>query len=323
MSNNILDSNNNSSTLPDDPRGDMPLIVSMLFLFFTVAVSAMIGLGLIALLGYLLGYEVSELVGRIGDNSSATDRNFLRSTILINHVTMFIIPGIVFGIYLHGKSWWSYFNLNINPKVINIISGVFLLLLSMPLVQFLFWINKNWIPLPEWARSMEAETANAISSLLLTDTSFEFLFNVLIIAVVPAIGEELIFRGIIQKQFEKHFNSAIVAIWLAAFIFSAFHFQFEGFLPRFVLGALLGYLYYWSGNLWVPIIAHFMNNFLQILAQYLFQNEMSDIDLESVEMSPIWQWLPSLVLVFTVAHFIRAYNKDLKHKTDNIINTKV
>ncbi len=312
MSNDILDTNNSSSTSANDPGVELPLVVSMLFLFFTVATSAMIGLGLIALLGYLLGYEVSELAGGLGNNSSSTDRNFLRSTILINHLTMFVIPGIVFGVYLYGKSWWSAFRLGISPKMINVVSGVFLLLLSMPLVQFLFWVNQNWIPLPDWARSMEAETADAISGLLTADSSFEFLFNVLIIAVVPAIGEELIFRGIIQKQFEKHFNNAITGIWLAALIFSAFHFQFEGFLPRFMLGALLGYLYYWSGNLWVPTIAHFMNNFLQILAQYLYQKEMSDLDLESIEMIPMWQWVPSLVLVFTVGYFIRQYNRDLK-----------
>lgn len=312
---------NNNPFFSGVSREDMPLVPSLLLLFLTIAVSGLLGLLLIRLLGMAYGFDLTDLMSGFSDTSSSTDRNLFRFTILLNHLTMFVLPGIIFSVFIYGKRWLSFLKLNVGPKFVNVLGGVFLLLLSMPFVQFLFWFNQNKIPLPDWARTMEADTADTINSLLIADAPYEFFFNALVIALIPAIGEELIFRGILQKRFEKSFQNAMIGIWLSAFVFSAFHLQFEGFLPRFVLGALLGYLYYWSGNLWVPIIAHFMNNFLQILAQFLYQKEMSDIDLESVDMIPFWQWIPSLVLVFTVGYFLHQYNRDLKNEpqaTDSV-----
>lgn len=315
----ILDVENNSP--PNRNGTEMPIVVSLLFLFFTIAVSGLIGIGLVGLLGKLFGFELSDLVANLSNNSTSTDRNFFRLTILINHLTMFVIPGIIFCIFMYGKRWFSYLKLNTFPQLTNLAGGVILLLVSMPFVQFLFWINQNWIPLPDWAKTMEANTTDTINNLLIADAPYEFIFNVVIIALIPAVGEELIFRGILQKQLENSFRNAIVGIWVAALIFSAFHMQFEGFLPRLILGALLGYLYYWSRNLWVPIIAHFMNNFLQILAQYLLQKEISDIDLDSIEMIPWWQWLTSLSLILVVSYLLQQYNRELISNYFNNKNT--
>ncbi|MFK7810145.1 MAG: lysostaphin resistance A-like protein [Saprospiraceae bacterium] len=303
-----MESEQNNSLFSSSERVEMPLVVSMLLLFLTISVFGLVGFGLIRLLGMLFDIDIAGLMSGLSDNSTSTDRNFLRTSILINHLTMIVLPGIVFTIFSYRKGWLSFLNLNKSPQFINLFGGVILLLVSMPFVQFLFWVNKNWIPLPSWARTMEASTADTISNLLTVDASYEFFFNVLIIALIPALGEELIFRGIIQKEVTKGFRNSIVGIWVAALIFSAFHFQFEGFMPRLVLGALLGYLYYWSNNLWVPILAHFMNNFLQILAQFLFQKEISDMDLDSLEMPPTWQWLFSLTLIFALGYYLQQYN---------------
>jgi len=97
-----------------------------------------------------------------------------------------------------------------------------------------------------------------------------FWVGVVVIAIVPAVSEELVFRGVIQKNLVRWF-SPHVGVWLGAAIFSAIHFQFFGFVPRFVLGLALGYLYLWSGNILVSMAAHFTQNAFQLLILYLTQ----------------------------------------------------
>jgi len=123
--------------------------------------------------------------------------------------------------------------------------------------------------LEEWMVSAE-EQASRLTKLLLSGNSPTDLFwNMLVIAVIPAIGEELLFRGIIQRQFAELAGNKHFGIVLTAFLFSALHMQFFGFFPRFVLGLVLGYLFQWSGNLWMPILAHFFNNALTVFLTWI------------------------------------------------------
>ena len=93
--------------------------------------------------------------------------------------------------------------------------------------------------------------------------------NLVIIAALPAIGEELIFRGVFQKILQNLFRSGHLSVWFTSFLFSAIHFQFYGFLPRFILGLIFGYLFLWSRNIWLPVIAHFINNAVPTVGAYI------------------------------------------------------
>jgi len=95
------------------------------------------------------------------------------------------------------------------------------------------------------------------------------LFNIFMIAIVAAIGEELIFRGVIQKIFARWTGNIHLAIIITGFLFSLIHLQFYGFFPRWLLGVMFGYLMVWSGTLWLPIFAHFVNNAVAVLVSYL------------------------------------------------------
>ena len=99
------------------------------------------------------------------------------------------------------------------------------------------------------------------------------------VAMIPAIGEELLFRGVLQKQLIKGLGNAHVAIILTAVIFSAFHLQFLGFFSRALLGMLFGYLYYWSKNMWYPILTHFTNNGLALLLAIIYGVDMDAKDM--------------------------------------------
>jgi len=119
---------------------------------------------------------------------------------------------------------------------------------------------------------------------LKVDYSYELLLNLVVIALLPALGEELIFRGIIQQKLAASWQQPQLAIWATAIIFSSIHLQFQGFFPRVLLGAALGYLFMWTRNLWIPIFAHFVFNASQILVQYFFyQQEETTWSLEDME----------------------------------------
>ena len=124
-----------------------------------------------------------------------------------------------------------------------------------------------------WARDKEDQAAGLTKFLTDFNSPGRLLVGLIVIAIVPAVAEELVFRGGVQRNLVQWFNSRHVGVWLAAAIFSAIHVQFFGFVPRFVLGLVLGYLYEWSGNIVVSMAAHFTQNAFQLLLLYLFQTK--------------------------------------------------
>jgi len=136
-------------------------------------------------------------------------------------------------------------------------------------------------------RKLEDTLAELTKFLIDFDGTGEFLLGLLVIAVLPGVGEELLFRGVLQNKLHQLSKNAHLAIWVSAFIFSAFHLQFYGLLPRMLLGALFGYLYIWSGTLLVPMFAHFLNNGYTLTAVYLHKLGVIETDIENAEVS--WQ----------------------------------
>jgi len=138
----------------------------------------------------------------------------------------------------------------------------------------------------------------ALQTLFLVMPTFTvFIVNLIIIGLLPAIAEEFLFRGALQQLLYEGFKNIHVAIWVTAIIFSAIHVQFYGFVPRMILGAILGYLFYWSGNIWVPIIGHLFNNGGQVALTYLHQQGVIKYDIDTDETVPIYLALVSALLL--------------------------
>jgi membrane protease YdiL (CAAX protease family) len=178
-----------------------------------------------------------------------------------------------------------------------------LMLVSIPLVLYTYSINKM-LPIPESWHLMEAQTDEALKGLLQMNNPLELLGNLVIIALLPAIGEELVFRGVLQQQLLRRMKNPWVALLVSACVFSFIHFQFEGFLPRAMLGFILGWLYWKTQNFWVPVAAHFFNNGLQVFGQYLYGQKVSTIDFEQDIEVPWFAALISAFMVFVVARLI-------------------
>lgn len=148
-----------------------------------------------------------------------------------------------------------------------------------------------------WARERETLAEELTRFFTTFESTSDFLLGAFVIALLPAIGEELVFRGMLQPELFRATGNHHAAIWITAIIFSAFHMQFFGFVPRMVLGALFGYLYLWSGNILIPMFAHFVNNGFSVLMIYLYQKGTVTIDIDSPEAAP-WPVVIGFTTVF-------------------------
>lgn len=301
--------------LPDYPKVRLVLLA----LASLCLVGAVLGAFAYQEIASIAGWKISAMDTETLSIQTAADRWQLRLLLALNHLFTFLLPSATIIAIFYGQFRYAYWQGNAHEEEPRWrvadwrdylllrrfphwkIAGVTILLMlsSLPLVIWLYQINKGF-PMPEAFRLIEEQTEAAIKGLLVMDSPVEFLANLALIALLPAIGEELVFRGVLQRQLMRRIARPWIAILLSAAIFSAVHMQFEGFLSRWLLGVLLGWLYWRSGNFWVPVLAHFFNNGLQIVAQYLYKNELSSVDLEQDINVPWPAALVSLLLLLGV-----------------------
>lgn len=232
---------------------------------------------LIAAWENMAGMDTQATVKSIAENNTPTSRQWLRSTNLLAHLLTFTVAALATAWWVFRHDWAANLGLSRRPSWGKLAAALSFILLTMPWVQLTYWLNKQ-LPLPQTLADMEAQTGEMIKALLVMERPAELWYMLLVIALAPAVGEELLFRGIVQVQIQRWQRSPHLAVWVTALLFSAIHFQFAGFLPRMLLGAVLGYLFLWTGSLWTSIAAHFAVNASQVLAQYFVRT-----DLESVE----------------------------------------
>ncbi len=269
----------------------MKLLLLVLLMFGSALVVLVIGM----LVGTLFfGTEILSGMGADPANVA-----YLRYVQIISHLGLFITASLLFA-FLVGQHPMAYLQGQRSPNGRSLWLSAAIMLAAVPLVYYLGYLNQS-LSLPEsfkalesWMRQME-DSAEEITRLLLDVSSWQgLLFNLFMIAVIPAIGEEFIFRGALQRIFRQWTGSTHVAVLLAAVLFSAMHLQFFGFLPRLLLGILLGYMMVYTKNIWVPVFAHFFNNAAAVILYYGISQSGSEFDMDSVGEMPM-AWLPALV----------------------------
>jgi len=181
--------------------------------------------------------------------------------------------------------------------------GALLVMLSLvPLSDWLsnlnegFHLPQRWAALEQSLRDIEDLSQRTVEGLLLRDGAGVFCLNILVLAILPALCEELLFRGALQQTLCRLFANQHAAVWVTAAIFSLFHLEFFAFLPRFVLGVALGYLFVYGKSIWINAFAHFVNN-AAVVVMYAFVNA-GKIDISVAESfnSPWYLALASLAL---------------------------
>jgi hypothetical protein len=250
------------------------------------------------------------------------DLGFLRYLLIIQDISLLIIPSIIILVMMKPEHSAGFPGIK-KPRFKEVGLVIILTFCIFPVTSFTGQINSA-MHLPDWLTGVEKwmiekeDKANYLINLIMTaDTFGIMILNLLIVAALPAIGEELIFRGVFQKIFYNIFKSGHLAIWITAFIFSTLHFQFFGFVPRFILGLVFGYLFFWSGTLWLPVISHFVNNAVPVILAYIEGLEklsrLSDI--------PLWQQAIFLPLPVTIILVILFYFRNKSYNRNANLNS--
>lgn len=232
---------------------------------------------------------------------------------LAQSVGLFIVPALIVA-WLFSQNSGEYLMTRKRPFAVSAILAVLVVLAANPLINVIGLWNME-MTFPSWLSGVESwmkekeDSAKELTDLFVnTDNTQGLLYNIFLIGLIPAIGEELLFRGVIQRIFTDWVKNKHVAIWITAIIFSAMHLQFYGFLPRAVLGAMFGYLLIWSGNLWLPVIAHFVNNTAAVIAYYLYNNNMMEINPDEIGVNSMYGVAGVISLVVVVFLFRIYFN---------------
>lgn len=281
-----------------------------------------IGLGQVGSLLALLinGYDLQSLQSL----SFMDDVKAIRLMAFANQVFSFMIPAIFLGFIFFRDQWTAFVGLRTSanfpaikaPSLNNTGLAILIMLLSWPLAQFLYLINMD-IPLPDFLIAMEDSTNDLIEGIVAVNSLPELLLVLVLVALTPAIGEELMFRGLLQRIITYNGLNKHLAVIVSALVFSAIHMQFQGFLTRFALGLILGYLFVFSGSLWISIIAHFLFNGSQVIIAY-FTKDMMDFSSE-----PSWSdfsypiFIGSTLLFLAVGYrFIKSNESSVTSKNN-------
>lgn len=275
----------------------------------------------------LIGIAAGSLVSGAGfqELSSYTIGNLDKSQVtglkvfqFFSAIGLFLVPAFVVPL-LFRERLARFLSLNRPQRWMPFVLVIPLLGFIYPFINWLNALNQaltlpeslSW--LMEWMKRTETENNQLIQSFVNQDSLGQYLLNVLVIAITAAVAEEFFFRGLIQRLLYQWNGRAHLAIVVTAFLFSAFHMQFFGFLPRFVLGLIMGYLLLFTGTIWVPVFAHFINNFAGITAAFLKEKGVLQAGVEEqMAMNyPFVTALVSLLLGGLIMFTLSRINNDL------------
>ncbi len=232
--------------------------------------------------------------------------NALKLLQIIGALGTFIFSSLLLS-FLYTGRWTGYFQFgrDINFRAI-ILLGV-IMIAALPFVNLLTDLNLRLeIPIKaveKYLRGLEEQTESLMMTLISAENISGLLINLFMIAIIPAIGEELVFRGLIQKHLGNIFRNGHIAILVAAAIFSLVHFQFYSFLPRFFLGLILGYAFYYGKSIWYPMIAHLVNNGLGVMFYYYYLKDQANESIEDIGTMEMMPYMALLSLIVVAALF--------------------
>lgn len=258
------------------------------------------GIALAALLTYLL--EISSILAILIEKIHYSGIQKGHILLFVSHLGTFIIPAVLF------FSWRKELTASLLGPAKCLSSKSFALVaicmvVTLPWVYGLYEWNK-WIGIPSWALEWENAGRETLKALLSEVNWTTFVVNLFLIALIPAIGEELIFRGIVQNILVSRIKSIGLGILITAAVFSAIHLQFEGFFPRLWLGMLLGYFYAVTKNILFPILGHFINNGIQLSAYYWLGGHESMLEPDYHPEVSWWAILMSAVATIWLCYML-------------------
>jgi uncharacterized protein len=243
----------------------------------------------------------------------------------LSAIGLFVVPPII-SAFLFSSKPSEYLGTKRKPELVSILIITMLLIAITPLINYVYALNQH-LNLPDalqwlenWMKDYEEKGALFQELFLSTKSINGLLFNVLVIALIPAIGEELLFRGLIQQMLHKATGKIHLAVILSAAFFSAFHMQFYGFVPRMLLGIVLGYAFAWSSSLWLPIFGHFFNNAMAVILAFLVHKKGLSFNQDTIGTEEGEIWLTAVSLVFSIACMYSLYKMRVKRLNEGVLS---
>lgn len=269
----------------------MVLVFASVFSFTGIFISKMI-----------FGVDMMQLYDLM--QNAKTDSNSRNALLVFQAIAgsigTFLVPALLFPKAI-GKFAPTYIKITQPFKAYYLLFAPLLIIISMPMISWISELNQaikfpaSMADFEVSIRNMEDQAKKLTEILVITNSPAQFFMNLVVVALLPAIAEEFFFRGVLQNFARQCFYNPHIAIWFTAIVFSGIHGQFYGFIPRVVLGALLGYLYLYSGNIWVVVIAHFVNNGLALLG-FVLSDIYKDVAIFSEEYHfPLYGSIISIV----------------------------
>ena len=258
----------------------------------------------IAISSLMFGFTLPEIASFPSNPNQAGALTVLRLSQFLSACGLFLFPPVAL-CYLRNIPLSIGLFTKQKPQFALFILAMVLMWIQLPLINLLATFNDALVfpeslkPLGEWMRIQEEQAAKLTEAFLSMPNPADLVISLFIMALIPALGEELLFRSTLQPLITKWTNKPIIAIGITAFVFSFIHFQFFGFLPRFFMGAFLGYLFYWSGSVWYSVAAHFANNGLAVCVYYLKQHDLINFSTDDLGSGPnaTFQVLISLCII--------------------------
>lgn len=232
----------------------------------------------------------------------------------------FVFPSLILA-YLFSDNYKTYLKIDMPVYFSISMLAILSMLVVSPFMNFIAYYNHQ-LHFPEFLKPLEdilrtQEDANqSLSETMLNAEDFwALILNIVVIGIFAAVGEEFLFRGVFQNIFGRFIRNKHLVIWIVAIVFSLAHFQFFGFIPRVLLGAYLGYLVLYTRNMWIPVMAHFTNNFFVILVYWNYRDEPEMLkNIDGVGTGSMW-WvaLLSLILFGLIFWMIRKQSHALQN----------
>lgn len=249
--------------------------------FWILILLFFLGLIIFSLIGALAAIPFAEInsiadLNKLSDFSNDKVVLGLKISQIVSAIGTFIIPAWLFAKFSSNNKL-EFLSLKIIPSWRMIFLGISIIIFAQPLINITAELNQQMhLPdflsgLENWMKDSEKQAEEITKAFLKTKGIGDLVLNIIVIALLAAVAEELFFRGSMQKLMIEWGGNKHIGIWITAAIFSAVHMQFYGFLPRMLMGAFLGYLLEWSGSLILPIIVHFVNNGLSVMIYYFIQ----------------------------------------------------
>ena len=260
------------------------------------------------------------VIALITQGNPLSDINTLKWIQLLQTITLFLLPSLMIA-YLGAKAPFSWLQLDKKADWKVFLWAVGIMLVALPAINLLAQWNQQmvlptWLSeLEEWMKNKEAEAEWLTKQFMSATTVSALLVNLFLMAVLPAVSEEITFRGVLMKLFKVRGERLEVrgesiphlAIWCSAILFSAIHMQFYGFVPRMLMGALFGYMLVWTGSLWVPILMHFTNNAMAVLLYFVSLRagwDMEEVDAIGTN-DTLWLGVVSMILTIVGIYAFR------------------